>query len=111
MKALGAEIMQFWVEWDGWKKFYVDDIDGELPEGESGDLELDPLEKYDLDRFGYLVPHAGTSECGMTFESAFRGWKRSVTTATIVVQCQKDKAEELTAAIIAAGGKITRGAR
>lgn len=107
MKALGAEIMQFWFEWDGWEKFYADDIDQGLPE----DMELDPLEKYDLDRFGYLVPHAGTSESGMTFESAFRGWKRSVTTATIIVQCQKDKAEELTAAIIAAGGKIARGAR
>lgn len=111
MKALGAEIMGFWSEWEGWGQFYVDDMDPELPEDSNGDLALEPLEKYDLDRFGYLAPHNGAESQGMTVEAAFRRWKKSATTATIIVQCQKDKAEALVAAIVAAGGKIAGGGR
>ncbi len=45
-------------------------------------------------------------ELDPSFEQFFKDWKKKQTTATLVVEFDKSKAEQIAAAIKAAGGKI-----
>lgn len=83
MKALGAEIIEFYQNnWVG-DDWYYEDSDCEIQiEDEFGEISISPTEKYDLRKFGVVcwqgagIPPKGYED--FTFERAFKRWKKSV---------------------------------
>lgn len=57
---------------------------------------------------GYVFFAGKDGDLGPSFEAHFKRWRKAQTTASIVVEVQKDKLESLVAAIAAAGGKVLR---
>ena len=106
MNATGAEIKEFWE--NGFPEtHYHDDSDIEIDDISTGEFALEPTEKYDLSRMGYLYKHnAAAYEPDMSFQQAFLKWRKARTTAVLVVEVAKEKEADLRAAIEAAGGKV-----
>ena len=83
MKALGAEIIEFYQNnWVG-DDWYYEDTDCEIQiEDEFGRIAILPSEKYDLGKFGVVcwqgagIPPNGYED--FTFERAFKQWKKSL---------------------------------
>ena len=99
MKALGAEIVNFYKS-DDWPTGLVFDYGNGIEiEDESGILlKLD--EKYDLSAFNYLCLDQGNpyrkldvwntkldfTEGNVSFATAFKAWRKAQTTRTLVVE-------------------------
>lgn len=101
MKALGADINDFYK--NGWPEgHYHDDYDETIgQEGANGELLLDPEKKYDLDDLGVVI-NERTNEY-KTFSYFYSRWKKNRFTATLVVVVPKDAEEKVRALLIAAG--------
>ena len=102
MKALGIEIKQFWndpnfefpkgeVEWDS------DDFDIDFD-------ELNDNEKYNLAELGWY--NYINYDSYISFESAFKLWKRQQTTTTILIEVEKSKIDEVMSLLKNKFGKI-----
>jgi hypothetical protein len=97
MKALGAEIWDFWENAFPKDRFH-DDNALEI-EDDNGNCMLDPTEKYDLDDLGYLCPEYGTEGDPEPFSWFFLKWRKAKTTVTLVIEfdknlCSVDAAKE-----------------
>lgn len=109
VKTTGAEF----------KRFYFDDAywpDGAWHEDEEIELDGSPIsggpaieDIHDAASLkvtgGIVMGLADGSE--PSFESYFKKWRKAQNTASIVVECAKDKEKAVRAAIRAAGGRIT----
>ena len=110
MKASGRDIKDFWD--NGWPRgFYNDDSELSV-EDDDGVLALDLDEKYDLSKFGILVPESAQTTGGypekvVSFEQAFRKWYKGKTTATIIVSVPKQLEAEARRRIQKLGYSVT----
>jgi hypothetical protein len=107
-KALGSDIYQFYTT--GWPKGYFhesleEEEELEIVDDHEGCL-LEPTEKYDLKRFGYLVKE-DMDAAEISFASAFAKWKKAQTTTKILVEVPTEKLEEAKESIKALGYKVT----
>lgn len=94
--ALGRDIKEFWD--NGFPEgYYSDDAEIQV-EDDAGHCPLDLDVKYDLNRFGVLIPEgnamAGEQGDPISFASAFKRWFKEQTTVTLLVTVPKEKADE-----------------
>lgn len=104
MKALGAEIKQFWDEWPPGDSWYLDELDMDTPiEATDGTCLLMLDEKYDLDGFGVITwqgsgdPPKEAPVRGdhyVPFGTWFRVWKKSRTSKAFFVTVPNADVEE-----------------
>ena len=94
MKATGAEIKDFYD--NGWPEgYYVEDVELEYI-GNQDEWLLEPGTKYDLKLMGMLCPNeipqgVHYSEISISFESAFKAWRKKSTTVTFGVTIPKEQ--------------------
>lgn len=107
-KTTGAEWNRFYTDttaWpDGW--FHEDEevtVNGVFDE--DADLANVPDDAVITVRGGIIYEGDYTNE-GNSVEGHFKKWRKAQTTVFLVVEVHKDKANELKAAITAAGGKV-----
>lgn len=107
MKALGADIKEFWLNhWpDG---MYVEDNEEALMNDTTGEPQLEDGEKYDLNRFGYLLRNQGSTGQEASFETYFRRWIKERDTVTVIVTVPRGKEDECIGLIKQAGWKAVK---
>jgi len=107
MKALGAEIWDFWQ--NGWPEgYYIDDTEIEA-EDDKGNCLLDLAAKYDLAEFGVLCPDGTQAERmreAERFSYFFSKWKKAQTKETLVIEVDKSKTEQIKAQLKEMGIKV-----
>lgn len=122
MKATGAEIWAFYQEWPPGDSWYHDDyVEPIVDDGKGETCVLDLAKKYTVEDFGVMVWQGGVgkkpeaderaaalrigsySESGpsasahIPFEWWFKRWKKSETSAQVVLVCPNEKIEALRA--------------
>ncbi len=106
MKALGADIKDFWKNhWP--ENMYVEDCEESLL-NEAGELNIEDAEKYSLSRFGYLLRNVGATADESSFETHFRRWIKKRDTVTIVVTVPIRMADECISLVEQAGWKAVK---
>lgn len=120
MKAIGAEILEFYREWPPGDSWYLDDYENgiEEGEGENGKVLVDAGTMYDLSIFGTIfwqgedadlpknAPARGNDAVG--FEAWFKHWKKSRTTTSVLIEVPKEKLEAFLALMKAGGFKVSK---
>lgn len=112
VKATGAQFKAFYADDDIWKDdAYHEDtsivVDGrDLTETDWSPTD-DEIPDSALVRIsGGVFYSSGDDMIGTGLEAVFRKWLKAQANAVIVCEIVKDRADELKAAIVAAGGKI-----
>ena len=104
MKALGAEIWDFWH--NAWPEgYYSDDCSIEI-EDDNGGCLLDPGAKYNLSEFGVICKEDTSLMEAESFSKFFLAWKKKQTTVTLVIEVPKAKIEEIKLHLAEAGVKV-----
>lgn len=101
MKATGAEITAFWLEWPPGVDWYVDDGTLEVLDEHDQPL-LDPAQKYAVEDIGVLCwqglgPAPKGAEDGVAIKTAFAKWRKARTHQTMVVAVPNVDADEFKA--------------
>lgn len=94
MKVVGYEIKKFWN--DASFKFPKGEVEWDMDEWEP--VEIDELEdniKYELKELGYFnyIDH----DSSITFESAFKLWKKQQTVTTLVIEVSNENVDNVIA--------------
>jgi len=93
---------------DAWINCYIDDVamsvDGTEIEEESEEFQNLPLSA-EITVSGYII-NCYTGETVRSLDAQLKRWRKAQKYITFVVDIDRDKAEALKAAIVAAGGKI-----
>lgn len=114
IKTTAAEFVRFYTDPEFWPEGHWHD-DEEITIG-GKEASLGSLDWHDLKQ---LPPDTkiGISNGGVmdkdsneidTFEGYFRKWRKKQTTVSILVECDREKVDVVTAAIKAAGGRIVK---
>lgn len=114
-KMTGKEFKAFYVDPDVWgpravaKPTYCDDTVISVNGIEMEDWEMEAISDDDLVIVldGHLCDRSST-RIPESFTGAARWWLKRQRTATLIVECDKDKIEAVAAAIKAAGGKVCK---
>ena len=106
VKTTGAEFKRFYADSEFWPEGASHEGEEILADGEEADT-LDGISG------NAVVSITGGIVLGIkgkepSLESWFRAWRKKQTTASFVVECEVVDKAEVIAAIIAAGGKVTK---
>jgi len=110
IKTTGAEWKAFNADNTYWGEFYMEDevitVNGEPVDEYSFDVEsLNDADKVTVDG-GWVADQAAGSDKEYNLNTFFNRWRKQQTTEFLSVEVQKEKADAVRAAIVAAGGKV-----
>lgn len=103
-KATGRDLNEFYNSGFPANSFHEHDCDW-LDSGFKGDnLALDEEKKFELGDLGFIVDEDTSRE--ISFQSAFRKWLKSKTTATILIEVEKSRLDEVKTQLKSLGLKL-----
>lgn len=107
IRTTGAEWKRFYADETVWLPGYChEDETVEVNGLESGDLDLSTVADDDELSIVCGCVYDGDGEYLTSLEKMFRKWCKAQTMTTFLVECRKEDAERVLAAVKAAGGKV-----
>ena len=106
VKTTGAEFKRFYNDSAFWPKGASHEEEEILADGEEADILNEIPDSAVVSITGGIV--FGIEGKEPSLESWFRAWRKKQTTTSFVVECEIVDKAEVIAAIIAAGGKVTK---
>lgn len=110
-KTTGIELKAFCNDPEFWPDGVIHEEEEIIVNGvdflDMGDADINDIQDDDIVKISYGIVFKGDEYNKLgSFESYFKKWQKSKKIDILMVVCDKDKTEQVRAAIITAGGKV-----